>query len=197
MTTVSVILVGCLSVFNLLLTLVLARKITLVSHGNAHGHSHEASQGGAAGSILSGVSIPENKLPDGAPMPAFRAVSHSGGPFSGDDLTGDRAVVGFFSTTCGSCLEQAPDFVKAVTAYPGGRERVVAVVKGTGPVGDNLVAMLEPVARVVVEPAGVAEGSVAEAFGVVRWPSYVDIDAAGRITNRLLPAELTVAPASL
>ncbi|MFF1903473.1 TlpA family protein disulfide reductase [Kitasatospora sp. NPDC058218] len=130
-------------------------------------------------------------------MPDFRTVSHTDGPISGNDLTGDRAVVGFFSTTCGSCLEQAPDFVKAVTDYPGGRERVVAVVKGSGPVGDNLVAILEPVARVVVEPAGVGEGSVAEAFGVVRWPSYVDIDAAGRITNRLLPAELAVAPAAL
>ncbi|MEE1824895.1 TlpA disulfide reductase family protein [Streptomyces sp. BE20] len=183
MSTVFTVVIGCLSVFNLLLTLALARKVT----GNS-GH-------GSHGDIVKGVSIPENRIPDGTPVPEFRAVSRQDGPVSRADFSGGRAVVGFFSASCGPCLEQAPDFVKAVTDHPGGRDRVVAVVKGAGAVAEELAAMLAPVAKVVVEPAGVVEGSVAESFGVVRWPSYVEVGADGRITNRLLPGELDVQPA--
>ncbi|MEV7602542.1 TlpA disulfide reductase family protein [Kitasatospora sp. NPDC089797] len=136
--------------------------------------------------------MPENRLPDGTPMPEFRAVSVADGEVSRADLAGAPAVVGFFSGTCGPCLEQAPDFVKAVTDYPGGRERVLAVVKGSGPVVGELRTLLEPVARVVLDPTGEGEGSVVAAFGVVRWPSYVDVAADGRITNHLAPGRIVL-----
>ncbi|TXS52347.1 hypothetical protein EAO77_21070 [Streptomyces sp. t39] len=80
---------------------------------------------------------------------------------------------------------------------PGGRDHVVAVIKGSGQVADDLAELLAPVARVVVEAddendptlrPGIALAS--EAFGIVRWPSYVEIGADGRITNRESASDL-------
>ncbi|MGW6918021.1 TlpA family protein disulfide reductase [Kitasatospora sp. NPDC054939] len=182
MTIAALVIVGCISVFNLVLTIALAKKVSELSRNGA-------SAGGA--------SIPENALRDGSPVPQFTGRTHSGEIVSGRDLTGGRAVAGFFSTTCKPCRDQAPVFARALADYPGGRERVLAVVKGEGAVADELRAVLEPVARVVVEPAAGGPGTAAEAFGIVRWPSYVDIDAEGRITNRLSVDELTTEPAAL
>ncbi|MFJ8621345.1 TlpA family protein disulfide reductase [Kitasatospora sp. NPDC093550] len=182
-----IVIIGCLSLFNLVLTLALARKIN--TRGSAHGSP------ASFGNIRTGVSVPDNRIPDGAPVPEFRAPT-AGGEVTRADLVGAPAVVGFFSGTCGPCLEQAPDFVKAVTGYPGGRERVLAVVKGSGPVVTELRTLLEPVARVSVETSGAGTDSTAEAFGIVRWPSYVSVDADGRITHHLVPGELVIPTAA-
>ncbi|MFB7911015.1 TlpA family protein disulfide reductase [Kitasatospora sp. NPDC056076] len=184
MSTLFIVLIGGISLVNLMLTLALARKI------NNNGSST------SFGNVRVGVSMPENRLPDGTPVPEFRAVSETDGEVTRADLAGAPAVVGFFSGSCGPCLEQAPDFVKAVTGFPGGRGQVLAVVKGSGPVVAELRTLLEPVARVVVEPAGAQPGSTAEAFGIVRWPSYVDVSADGRITNHLAPGELVLPTAA-
>ncbi|GHF35741.1 hypothetical protein GCM10018790_12100 [Kitasatospora xanthocidica] len=188
MTMLFVVIIGCLSLFNLMLTLALARKIN--THGSAHGSPT------SFGNIRTGVSVPDNRIPDGAPVPEFRASTGAEGDVTRADLVGAPAVVGFFSGTCGPCLEQAPDFVKAVTGYPGGRERVLAVVKGSGPVVAELRTLLEPVARVSVETSGAGPESTAEAFGIVRWPSYVSVDADGRLTNHLVPGELVIPTAA-
>ncbi|MFE4974158.1 TlpA disulfide reductase family protein [Kitasatospora sp. NPDC056651] len=129
-------------------------------------------------------------------MPEFRAVTERDGEVTRADLLGAPAVVGFFSGTCGPCLEQAPDFVKAVADYPGGRERVLAVVKGSGPVVAELRTLLEPVARVTMEGAGAGADSTAEAFGIVVWPSFVDIGADGRIADRPSAGELVIPTAA-
>ncbi|QNP67177.1 hypothetical protein IAG43_00500 [Streptomyces genisteinicus] len=80
---------------------------------------------------------------------------------------------------------------------PGGRDRVLAVVKGSGPIADDLAELLAPVARVVVEADEANDPTLrpgvvlaSEAFGIVRWPSYVEVGEDGRIVNRDAAADL-------
>ncbi|MGW8989748.1 TlpA family protein disulfide reductase [Streptomyces zhihengii] len=183
-TTVVVCVNAVVGVLNLLLLLALARRIA----DGGHGH------GGPAGEAA--VTVPENRLSDGSPVPAFRVTTRQDGPIGDTDLTGPAAV-GFFSTTCRPCREQAPGFARIAATVPGGRDHVVAVVKGAGPVADELVELLSPVARVVVEADDANDPTLrpgvtlaSEAFGIVRWPSYVEIGADGRIANRESATEL-------
>ncbi|WP_199563608.1 MULTISPECIES: TlpA family protein disulfide reductase [unclassified Streptomyces] len=162
MLVAAVVIIGCLSLFNLLLTLAVARR--------------------SSQSTTSDIEPPANRLPDGAPLPEFTVETVEHGTIGRADIRGE-AVVGFFSTSCRPCRDQAPDFVKAVQGIPGGREQVLAFVKGGGPVEKELVELLAPVARVVTEPAG-ESGASQEAFGIVRWPSYLNVDADGRVTGR-------------
>lgn len=184
-TTVVVFVNAVVGVLNLLLLLALARRI---ADGGHAGH------GGPAGDPA--VTVPENRLADGSPSPAFRVATRHDGALDETGLTGPAAV-GFFSTTCRPCREQAPGFARIAATVPGGRDRVLAVVKGSGPIADDLAELLAPVARVVVEAddandptlrPGVVPAS--EAFGIVRWPSYVEIGEDGRIVNRDAAADL-------
>ncbi|GGV01431.1 hypothetical protein GCM10010495_10630 [Kitasatospora herbaricolor] len=169
MLVAAVVLIACLSVFNLVLTLAVARR--------------------SPGTATFDNEPPANSLPDGSPLPEFNAHTHADGPISREDLRGE-AIVGFFSTTCQPCREQAPEFARVVRDIPGGREQVLAFVKGGGAAEAELVGLLSPVARVVTEPAGHAGASAA--FGIVRWPSYLNVDAEGRITDRGQVSELAV-----
>ncbi|MER5965231.1 hypothetical protein [Streptomyces sp. NPDC002057] len=182
--TVVICINAVIGVLNLFLLLALARRITGGEHA---GHSH----GGEAA-----VTVPENRLADGSPVPAFRVTTREDGALATTDLTGATAI-GFFSTTCRPCREQAPGFARVAASLPGGRDGAVAVVTGSGPVAEDLVKLLSPVARVVVEsdpendPTLLPEISLtSEAFGIVRWPSYIEVGADGRVTNRDSSTEL-------
>ncbi|WP_406865007.1 hypothetical protein ABZO31_33025 [Streptomyces sp. HUAS MG47] len=185
-TAVVTCLNAVIGVLNLFLLLALARR---VASGDHAGHGH-GSQGEAA------VDIPENRLADGSPVPDFRVMTRQDGVLTGADVT-DATAVGFFSTTCRPCREQAPGFARIAASLPGGRDRVVAVVKGSGKVAEDLVELLAPVARVVVESDDANDPTLrpeisllSEAFGIVRWPSYVEVGADGRIAHREATSEL-------
>ncbi|MEU8702129.1 TlpA disulfide reductase family protein [Streptomyces sp. NPDC048680] len=176
MLVAAVVLIACLSLFNLVLTLTVARR--------------------SSATTTSAEEPPANRLPDGSPLPEFSLETHEDGTLGRADLQGE-AIVGFFSTTCRPCRDQAPEFARTVRNIPGGRAQVLAFVKGGGPAEAELVELLGPVARVVTEPAG-ESGASQEAFGIVRWPSYLNVDAEGRITGRETVGALTVptAPAA-
>jgi thiol-disulfide isomerase/thioredoxin len=98
---------------------------------------------------------------------------------AGEQLTRSAlrgALVGFFSPTCVPCKEQAPRFAERAAAL--GRDRVLAVAVGTPDATRELVALLEPAARVVVEIDG---GSLQQAFQVQGYPAMCLLDGDGRI----------------
>ncbi|MFC9733808.1 TlpA family protein disulfide reductase [Streptomyces roseolus] len=165
MLVAAVVLIGCLSVFNLFLLLALARR-TSVSAGNSGGYVSDA---------------PENTLPDGSPVPEFHAHAHSGEEIDRNSVA-NGSVIGFLSTTCTPCVEQAPEFAAMAKEFPGGRDHVLVFLKGGGPERQRMIELLDPVARVVTEAAGT--GGASASFGIVRWPSYLDVDAEGRISDR-------------
>jgi len=78
--------------------------------------------------------------------------------------------VAFFSPTCQPCREKMPVFVDYARAFPGGRERVLAVVVGDTRDATSFVAALHPVARAVVENPG---GTVSSAFNVQAYPTVL------------------------
>lgn len=178
MLVAAVVLIGCLSVFNLFLLLALARRVS-----GSSGRSGD-------GEYVSDA--PENRLPDGSPVPEFRTLTHSGEEIDRNSVA-NGSVIGFLSTTCGPCVEQAPEFARMAKDFPGGREHVLVFLKGGGPERQRMIDLLDPVARVVTEAAG-SEGASAS-FGIVRWPSYLDVDAEGRISDRgqVAPAAPTAA----
>ncbi|WP_432063467.1 TlpA family protein disulfide reductase [Streptomyces sp. S1] len=182
--TVVLCINAVIGVLNLFLLLALARRLTGGEHAG-HGHGGEAA-----------VTVPENRLADGSPVPEFRVTTREDGTLTAADLTGATAV-GFFSTTCRPCREQAPGFARVAASLPGGRAGAVAVITGSGPVAEDLVKLLSPVARVVVEsdaendPTLLPDISLtSEAFGIVRWPSYIEVGADGRVANRDSSTEL-------
>jgi hypothetical protein len=72
----------------------------------------------------------------------------------------------------------APRFVDRVATLPAGRTQALAVVVGGWDEVAELVALLEPVARVVVED-GPGAGSIAGAFEVKGFPAMCTLDGDG------------------
>ena len=98
----------------------------------------------------------------------FAVLDTDGQPLTRADLRGE-VLVGFFSTLCRACVEALPGFVATAGAFPGGRDRVVAVVEGDQPQADRLAARLAGAARVVVEEP---DGAMGVAFQVAAYPAW-------------------------
>lgn len=117
---------------------------------------------------IEGVSNPEPIMRSaGGRVDDFTAVTVDGEPVSAAALDGDT-LVGFVSPTCPACAESMPGFLARAEAL-GGRDRVLAVVIGTGSAADTLCERISPVARVINEPE---RGPVSRAFGVDGFPAF-------------------------
>ena len=159
----AVILVAALGVFNLLISLRLIRRL------------REA--GGIPG-----------RLP-GRPVVLTAAVGQKIGEFTATTTAGqaisDRSLnqltlAGFFSTSCPSCRERAPEFLRYAATFPGD---VVAVVIGPVVAGEDgetadLTGRLAAAGHVVVEAP---HGPMVTAFEVGGYPALCVVDPHGRI----------------
>ncbi|TDD84924.1 peroxiredoxin family protein [Actinomadura rubrisoli] len=134
--TAAVVLVGLISVVNLMLTLALVRRLRAGEKAPTAPHAG-----------------PPVALGPGSRPAGFMTMTTADEPVSSEDLTG---LVGFFSAGCDPCHALAPRFAEHARAV--GRDGVLAVVGGDDA---ELVAALAPVARVVVEDF---DGPVAMAF---------------------------------
>ena len=126
-------------------------------------------------------------LPPGTRVPEFTVTTMTGATVSAEHLRGERSVVAFFSPGCEPCHEQAPFFAAFARARPDGAggTRTLAVICGghrAGQVADGdtarLAGQLADVTDVVGEPAA---GMVAAALGATGFPSFIVIDADGRV----------------
>lgn len=126
-------------------------------------------------------------LPAGTRVPEFTVTTMTGATVSAEDLRGERSVVAFFSPGCEPCHEQAPFFAAFARARPDGAggTRTLAVICGgrrATEVADGdaarLAGQLAGVTDVVGEPSA---GMVAAALGATGFPSFVVIDADGRV----------------
>ena len=131
-------------------------------------------------------------LAAGAVAAPFEAVDTAGEPVSRDALTG-RTLVGFFSPSCNACTEQMPGFLTDAAAFPGGRDRVLAVIAASE--GEDTSAYrdrLGTAARVVVEPH---QTGIAKALGVRGLPTFCVLDGTGRVLQTGLPSDRSPVPA--
>jgi thiol-disulfide isomerase/thioredoxin len=174
----AVILIGAVGLLNLLLTVGVIRRL----------RQHAAALSRLVGSAASP-----------APALAFAGIGQAVGEFSTATVDGQpmdhsrlsgETLVGFFSPHCERCKLQLPDFIAAARSRQGGPDRVLAAVVGAADEATDLVAALQPVARVVVESHG---GPLGTAFGVTAYPTVVTVapDGDGRVVvvaNRLAAA---------
>lgn len=159
--TVAVVVVGVVSVLNLLLTVGVIRRL--------REHTELLSARGAERSF--------DVIATGQRPGEFAVADVDGRPVRNDDLDGGT-LLGFFTPTCEACKEKLPEFLATAAAFPGGPDKVLAVVAGAlddngtpaGGEGETLIAELGQVARVVPEPH---DGPVSAAFEVVAYPSWV------------------------
>ncbi|EXG82683.1 TlpA family protein disulfide reductase [Cryptosporangium arvum] len=117
--------------------------------------------------------------PVGTVVDDFAVADVDGGTWSKDSLTGDT-LVGFFSPGCPACEDLLPEFVEYAAGFPGGPDRVVAVVEAIPDDAGRYVSLLAPVARVVTDPPG--RTVVVPAFAARAFPGVVIVDATGRVT---------------
>ncbi|SDQ87220.1 hypothetical protein [Thermostaphylospora chromogena] len=119
--------------------------------------------------------------------PVILEMDETVGPFHAlttDGVRLDRAalpgfgMVAFFSLTCPSSLDGVDGFRSVAGRFPGGRDAVLAVLVGEERAAEPYARMLEPAARVVVEPE---RGALSRAFKVRGFPAYALVDATGRV----------------
>ncbi|WP_043622974.1 hypothetical protein [Nonomuraea candida] len=149
----STVAVGLLCLLNLFLTFGLIRRLRR--------------RGGI------GAGPPAEAWDLGASLPG---PGHEIGPFlvpttDGRSLSGNRlldgTLVAFLAPECKTCRERLPELVAWAREHD--RERVIAVLDGQVSDVSGLAALLDPVARVVVETKG---RPLRELFRVSAFPAY-------------------------
>jgi hypothetical protein len=150
--TAAVLVLAALTLFNLLLSLGLVRRIRQYEKASADGRS----------------STDDRSLmhPVGTRLAPFGATTVDGAPV----VLSGRTVFGFFSTECGGCEVRIADFVPYAAKVPGGASQVLAVVLGVNDEkAARFVSALSAVARVIRESDG---GPVSQAFGLAAVPVF-------------------------
>lgn len=153
--SVPIVALTVLSLLNLILLLGVVRRLNqLAARGPADAPA---------------VAEDESPLPaPGTKVADFAVVTTAGDPVRGGDLVG-RTLVAFFAEKCPLCAEFVPRFISYASAFPGGRDQVLAVVAASTEGSPGFVDELGEVARVVVEPFG---GRVSAAFGIDAFPGF-------------------------
>ncbi|WP_433180398.1 TlpA family protein disulfide reductase [Actinoallomurus sp. CA-150999] len=154
----ALIILTVVCLLNLLLTFGIIRRL----RGQSGGH-HD---------------VPEDlTLPAGAVVPEFTATTTAGGAVSRSTVSG--GVIAFFSPGCGACEKQLPRFTDLARTLAGDEDTpVLAVLHGTMEETRDQLAALSPVVEVVVEEP---DDPIGTAFAVTGYPSFVVIDADGKI----------------
>jgi peroxiredoxin len=126
--------------------------------------------------------------PPGTEVPEFSVTTVSGALVSAADLRGQRSLIGFFMPGCAPCNDQVPAFIALARDLPGGPAHVLAVIsdggrstaKVPGHDADRLVEDLTGAgaAQVARDPSA---GEAATALAVTGYPSFLVLDAGGRV----------------
>lgn len=152
--SVAVALVGVLCLVDLVLTLGVIRRL----------RDHSKRLSGA-----NGFPTGETVGRPGMAVDSFSATSLTGEPATLDDLV-EPTLVGFFAANCPTCEEQLPAFLTYAATFPGGKQRILAVITTEAGGVRYRSALSEVAAKVVVEPE---LGPVQQAFGVNGYPAFV------------------------
>lgn len=152
---VAVIVVAALGLVNLMLLYGVIRRLRehteLLSakHGPAEPYQFGLAVGGEVGD--------------------FAVTTVDGVPVDRGSLAGPM-LVGFFTPSCQPCREQLPMFVRRASRYPGGRDRVLAVVTAADTDAVDMVETLRTVAAVVTVDG--SDAGMTQAFQVTGFPAF-------------------------
>ncbi|KAF4408030.1 TlpA family protein disulfide reductase [Streptomyces lycii] len=159
------VLFGALSLFNIVLTVGLVRRIRGMDAGP------------------SPVTAPPAGLPAvmrtaGGQVEAFESVTVRGETVSERFLSRGPVLAGVFAHGCSACHELLPGFLSLIESEGYSRDRVLVTLVGRPAELADDVRQLDPVATVVVEGR---RGTVARALGVKAYPALAVIDAGGTV----------------
>lgn len=171
------ILAGLLTVLNVALTVGVIRRL--------REHTERLSNRPQVVSVQVMAEPGQRSLP-------FQAVTVDGDEVDESALTGGRTLVGVLANGCSSCEERRPEFVAMARRFP--RDRVLAILVNGGADVSAELAMLSPVARVVLqdEPGT----GVTAALKVSGYPAFAIFDADGTVLSSGTSVEdLDAAPA--
>jgi len=157
--TAAVILLSLFSIGHMLITLGLVRRIRIMA-------AETGTAPAAPPTLIIGESPAE-----------FAVTSESGRRFERAGLSGGRNLIGFFSTTCEPCVENAPRFAEYARTFEPGR--VLAVVQdGESGAARAFAERYLPGVEVVIEAMN---GPAARAFKVEAFPTMYVLDPEGRV----------------
>lgn len=164
--TTAVVLLGILTVFNIVLTLALARR---VRGGADAGHSHGTPAFPDLDEVKAGSSI--------RPF----SVTTTGAAVSYEDRYGDTAVYAFFDTSCGTCAKELQPLVDLVHREGFTPHQVIAFVvheqHGSDQKRDEYLGVLGDAVTVVVHE----RGGIDLPFEAGGYPAFVLVDASGQV----------------
>ncbi len=167
MMSAGLLFVAVLGLVDLLLTLLVARRLRQVA---------EASRPASLPWLAPGTRIPD-----------FETSTVDGDLVSMDMLRGRRSLVGIFTPSCEPCKVQVPAFARlAGDAF--GPDQALAVVLGAAEEADGFLAMLAGHALLVREPS---HGPVAHAFSARAYPAIYLLDSDGKVILGSSSAEAT------
>ncbi|MEO3867583.1 redoxin family protein [Nonomuraea sp. B12E4] len=149
---VGLVLVGVVSVLNLVVLLVVLRRWRELeaTGGGAHGHGSD-------------VRIMDR-------IPGFSARALDGTTVTESTLLGKETLVGFFSLTCKACVAAVPVFAGHAERLRAAGGISLAIVHGDDSAGSELAAMLGDVMDIVVAEG--AEAELSKRFGARHYPTY-------------------------
>ncbi|MDT0302461.1 TlpA family protein disulfide reductase [Streptomonospora wellingtoniae] len=156
-----VVLIGAVTLINLLLTLAVVRRLRRLDE-------RPAAQAAAPPQL--------DELPAGSPVPRFRSRTLAGEAITSDDLLGQETVFAFFDTGCSVCKTVIPKLAAHADANGLKPGQVVVVIGDQGAESGEYTRELDGVATVIVEPR---MGPVAQEFGIQGVPAFVRADAEG------------------
>ncbi|MBM7772262.1 thiol-disulfide isomerase/thioredoxin [Actinokineospora baliensis] len=155
------VLVGVLGVLNLFLTVGVIRRLRQQSEV----------------AVANRPAPPEVMVPNGTAVGEFTASTVDEEVVGTEMFREGPTFVGVFAHGCSSCDERLPGFLEAAQRFPGGRDRVFALVIGASEDVVEKRAALSPLARVVLEET--PGGPVASAFKTKGYPAFAVVDTEG------------------
>ncbi|MFD7861256.1 peroxiredoxin family protein [Streptomyces sp. NPDC059783] len=160
--TAALVLVGAVTVLNLLLTLAVVRRL----------RRQESERQQPFGTIDSG---PET----GAPLPDFTADTVAGGTITAASLKGRQGALTFLSTDCSACtmaVADLPEFARRTGMDAG---QMIVVIAGDADDAHRMAEPLAGIATVVVEETA---GPLSTLYSIEATPTTVLTDPDGTVT---------------
>jgi thiol:disulfide interchange protein DsbD len=126
----------------------------------------------------------------GKPAPDWRLNDPEGKPVALSDYRGKKGVLmAYFATWCAACMEEVPSLVAFQSHY---KDRAIELIGVDFDQPAHVVKQFAEARKVNYRLVLDTGGAVASIYGVVGYPSFVGIDAAGnvRYVDNVLPDDL-------
>lgn len=170
--TAAVVLLGALTVFNLVLTAAIARRVRTAPAADA-GHAHGK------------PTFPDlDEVKAGAAIRPFSATTTTGEEVSYEDRYGDTAVYAFFDTSCSTCAKELQPLVDMTRREGFTPHQVIAFVvhddeHGKAEKREEYLATLGDTVTVVVH----RRDGIDLPFDAGGYPAFVLVDGSGQVTR--------------